>query len=288
VNIADALRATRSRLVGVADHPSFEAELLVASVLQTERARLFARLKDPLREPARALLNRLVEQRRSGCPLSLLRGWKHFRNLTLFVSRGVFIPRYETEVLVEAALQSGSSGIALDLCTGSGPLALSLADEGSFSEVFATDISEGALSLASRNALYNNISNVSFFRGDLFDALPPGSPRFDTIVSNPPYIPTDDLDGLPRSVSDFEPRAALDGGDDGLDVIRRIIQSAPEYMRAGSALIVEIAPFQSPAVTALLRRSGFLDVRVFPDSSMQDRCVRALYPGPGTARGSFA
>lgn len=277
--LAEALRLVQNRLADIADHPSFEAELLLSTALHTDRGRLFARLRDPIDESTRLTLERLVEERRSGAPLSLLRGWKQFRNLTLFVSRGVFIPRYETETLVDAALEWVRTGTALDLGTGSGALALALASEGAFSAVFATDISEDALALASRNALYNNISGVSFFCGDLYSALPAGAHRFNLIVSNPPYIPSRDLPNLPPSILNYEPLLALNGGEDGLDVIRRILISAPNYLAPGGAVVVEIAPFQVEATTALFRQSGFSEVRVFPDATGQDRCIRAIYSG---------
>lgn len=280
MRIADALRIAEERLRGTADHPAFEAEFLLSVALHTDRAHLLARLQEPLNPAVSAALDRLIQNRNTGTPLSLIRGWKRFRNLTLFVSRGVFIPRYETEMLVEVALQHTHNGTALDLGTGSGALAIALASEGRFSRLIATDISEDALALARRNTLFNNVSNVVFYQGDLYSALPEDHPPFDLIVSNPPYIPTGDIAGLPLSVRDFEPRMALDGGTEGLDIIRRIIEGAPAHMRSGAALVLEIAPFQAPTVASLLESAGFQDVRFFMDGTDTTRCVRALIP-PG-------
>ncbi|MHA2620496.1 MAG: peptide chain release factor N(5)-glutamine methyltransferase [bacterium JZ-2024 1] len=283
MKVADALRRTQEKLVGYADLPSYEAEFLVSVALQTDRARLLARLREPLDEKARTALEHLIEARKGGTPLSLLRGWKRFRELTLFVAPGVFIPRYETETLVDVALEHCRTGYALDLGTGAGALAMALAKEGAYHAVYATDISEGALALARRNALYNNVTGILFFRGDLFQALPESTPQFDVIVSNPPYIPRGDLAGLPRSVRDFEPVEALDGGPDGLSIVARIITEAPAFLRAGGALILEIAPFQVASVSRLLEASQFLDVRAFHDGSGLLRCVRGVWHAPRKA-----
>ena len=215
---------------------------------------------------------KLLEKRCTRIPLQYLTGEQEFMGLTFSVNPHVLVPRQDTETLVEQAEKQLSPGKrVLDLCTGSGCILISLLARVPGVSGLGTDISEEALATAERNADRLGVADhAQWARGDLFATV---EGRFDVIVSNPPYIPREDIDGLMPEVADFEPRGALDGGDDGLDFYRRITSEASEYLEAGGRLFLEIGCDQARDVTALMEKAGFVHVATVRDLRGLDRVV---------------
>lgn len=230
----------------------------------------------------------MIARRGMRCPLQHILGSQEFMGLEFYVNEHVLIPRQDTETLVELVLEEQCRGTfekrpaLLDLCTGSGCIAVSLAVKGNFSKVTATDISEEALKVARRNgeALLEGVSDVSFelYRGDLFDALPEDGRRYDVLTSNPPYIPTAVIRTLEPEVRDYEPVLALDGTEDGVYYYRRIAEQAPKYMTQDGMVYLEIGYDQGETVSRLLEEKGYRQIRVCRDLAGKDRVVSARCP----------
>ena len=222
-----------------------------------------------------------VQARAARVPLQYLTGKQDFMGLTFHVDERVLIPRQDTETLVELVLKENTDKKAriLDLCTGSGCIAVSLAVLGGYRKVDAVDISEDALAAAEENGTRLG-GKVRFLKSDLFSALDPEK-KYDIITSNPPYIPTEVLNGLEPEVKDYEPRMALDGSEDGLAFYRRIAVAAPAFLRAGGRIYLEIGYDQGAAVEELLWNNGFARTRVVKDAAGRDRVVCAELPGIG-------
>ena len=227
----------------------------------------------------------MISRRAARIPLQQILGRQEFMGLSFRVNENVLIPRQDTETLAELVLaeQKDPEKKVLDLCTGSGCIAISLAVKGGFTDVTATDLSAEALAVAEQNAEMLLAGApvprryFRLYRGDLFAALPQGS-RYDIIVSNPPYIPSAVIGGLQPEVRDHEPRMALDGAEDGLAFYRRIAAEAPEWMNPGGAIYLEIGCDQAEAVSDLLSEAGFEKIEVFKDLPGLDRVVRAFRP----------
>lgn len=226
----------------------------------------------------------MLRRRQMRCPLQQILGVQEFMGLEFYVNEHVLSPRQDTETLVELVLeeQTDREASVLDLCTGTGCIAVSLAVRGGYRQVTATDLSAEALKTAGKNVEKNGCGEqVRLFEGDLFralDALPEAERRFDIIVSNPPYIPTDVIGTLEPEVRDHEPRMALDGSADGLAVYRRIAAEAAEYLCPDGALYLEIGFDQGESVPALLADQGFREIRVTRDLAGHDRVVSARRP----------
>ena len=222
-----------------------------------------------------------VVARASRVPLQYLTGKQDFMGLTFHVDERVLIPRQDTETLAELVLRENPEKNIrlLDLCTGSGCLAVSLAVLGGYEEVDAGDISPDALEVAEENGRRLG-GNVHFVESDLFSALDPGK-AYDVIVSNPPYIPTEVIEGLEPEVRDYEPRMALDGSGDGLAFYRRLAAEIPSHLKPGGRLYLEIGWDQGESVEALLRENGFEDIEVVRDDAGNCRVVRGKRPGAG-------
>lgn len=222
-----------------------------------------------------------VVARASRVPLQYLTGKQDFMGLTFHVDERVLIPRQDTETLAELVLRENPEENIrlLDLCTGSGCLAVSLAVLGGYEEVDAGDISPDALEVAEENGRRLG-GNVHFVESDLFSALDPGK-AYDVIVSNPPYIPTEVIEGLEPEVRDYEPRMALDGSGDGLAFYRRLAAESPSHLKPGGRLYLEIGWDQGESVEALLRENGFEDIEVVRDDAGNCRVVRGKRPGAG-------
>ncbi|MDO5695427.1 MAG: peptide chain release factor N(5)-glutamine methyltransferase [Eubacteriales bacterium] len=219
------------------------------------------------------VLRRAVARAKSGEPLQYITGIGHFMGLKLAVGPGVLIPRPETELLAHEALRHIRPGqVVLDLCTGSGALAIALA-KAVEADVTATDISETALNTARMNAEKYDVS-IRFMRADFTEGV---DGIFDVIVSNPPYIASRVVDGLEPRVRCFEPRRALDGGADGLAPYRRILSDIGRILRPGGYLLFEIGYDQGPAVGGMMAESGFADVRVKRDWNRLDRVVSGRF-----------
>lgn len=240
----------------------------------------------------------MIAKRASRIPLQQILGSQEFMGLDFFVNEHVLIPRQDTETLVELVLQEqqGPEKKLLDLCTGSGCIAISLAVKGGYRSVTATDLSEEALKVAERNAKMHGFAVVShtetqaapeqaghpfiFCQGDLFTAMPQSEAgTFDIITSNPPYIPTAVIATLEPEVREHEPMMALDGTGDGLKFYRRIAKEAGAWLKPGGAVYLEIGYDQGKTVSELLSEAGFDKVRVVKDLPGKDRVVCGIWPG---------
>jgi len=261
--------------------PGLDASLLLAHILNTDRTKLIAKGTDRISEKKCAEFCELIERRANGECTAYIIGKKEFRGLEFEVNMSVLVPRPETETLVETAIdiiqkntQDNSVINILDLCTGSGAVAISLKNERQACDITATDISPNALNTAIRNAqklLGGNL--IKFFPGDLYDALPCPPPAiYSLIVSNPPYIPSEEIQTLSAEVQN-EPRVALDGGISGLEIIKRIIDKAPEHLQKDGYLLLEADPRQMEQITILLEKKGFIDIQLYGDLSGSQRVI---------------
>jgi release factor glutamine methyltransferase len=263
------------------ENPRLDAELLVAYALGIDRMRVILDANRPLEGAELAKLRDLVKRRRAHEPVAYLRGEREFYGLRFRVDARVLIPRPDTETLVDVALARtrhvSMSMRMLDLCTGSGCVAIAVARQRPTACVFATDVSAGAIEVARDNAQRLGAYNVAFSVGDLY--APVEGRRFDVVTANAPYIATGEIATLQPDVRDFEPRLALDGGPDGLDVVRRIVEGAPAHLVAGGVLALEIGAGQAPATAELLSARGFADVRADRDIARIERVVSGVYGG---------
>lgn len=265
------------------DNPRLQAELLLADVLALKRLDLYLRFDQLLSAAQVDAYREHVRQRLRGVPLQYITGKAGFRNLTLAVDQAALIPRPETEILVEAALEhlrGCEAPQVLDLGCGSGAIALALAQECPAARVKATDISPPALALARRNARQQGLEErVAFCCGDLLAPLQPAG-QFHLIACNPPYVCRGDLDGLEPQVRDYEPRLALDGGEDGLDFHRRLVEQAAPFLAPQGMLVLEVGVGQADEVAGLLQQRGaFAPARIRPDLAGIPRVVSALRSG---------
>lgn len=240
-----------------------EAEILLAYVLGCPRIELYARYGEQPADAERAKFKELITRRVGGWPVAYLVGSRAFYLLTFDVDPAVLIPRSDTETLVLEALKRLKPLTApevLDVGTGSGCIAISLAHQKKDARVTATDVSPDALAVARRNATKCGVADrVTFLQGDLFAALPPGN-TFDLIASNPPYIAQGEFPSLSPDVRDHEPRIALDGGPDGLAFYRRIASGVSPFLKPGGSLLLEIGYTQEAAVRGLLAERPELEV----------------------------
>lgn len=256
----------------ITDYES-DAWLLFSYCVNMNRTKYIMKMKDDAPDCIKQAYDVLLSKRSKGVPVQYLLGTQSFFGYDFFVNENVLIPRADTEVLVNEALkQAGKNAKVLDLCTGSGCIAVSLKLERSDLRVSASDISKEALNVAKLNADYNN-ADIKFYEGDLFGAI---NEKFDVIISNPPYIETEEIDKLERHVKDFEPRTALDGGVNGLDFYERIFKEACDYLTERGAIAVEIGYNQGEAVSSIAGQNGFENIRVIKDLSGLDRVVTAV------------
>lgn len=274
--VLKALRAIEEALAqrGI-ESPRLEAEVFLSRVLGLSRAEIYSRGERELKEGELLALRDMVQRRLQGEPVAYIIGEKEFWSLTLKVSPSCLIPRPSTEVLVEEAI-----GVAralprpmkvLDIGTGCGAIAIALAKELEGAEVWATDISPYALEVARENVLRHGVGpKVRLLRADLF----PDEGGFSLIVSNPPYIPTHELFRLPEEVRDYEPLEALNGGPDGLEVIRRIVSRAGEHLLEGGWLLLEVGEGQAQRVLELMEGAGFEDLGLRRDYAGVERVVK--------------
>ncbi len=257
--------------------PRLDAELLLAHARGCPRIQLYTHFDDVLSAEVRGRMRELVRRRATAEPVAYLVGHREFFSLDFVTRPGVFIPRPETELLVMQVLehlQGRTTPRVLDLCTGTGCIAVAVAVNLPGAQLTAIDASPDALQVAARNAERHQVHNrITLLEGDLFAPLPAGQ-RFDVIVSNPPYVATVDEPTLPPDVRLHEPPAALYAGADGLDVIRRIICDAPRYLAEQGYLLLEFSPEQAEAVQQLLAESGrFENVAVRNDLAQAARIV---------------
>lgn len=233
------------------DSARLDAELLVADALGIDRIGLYLDLNRPLLEAERSAIRPRVARRREREPVAYILGRREFHGRTFRVTPDVLIPRPDTETLVDAALgviPRQSPCTVLDVGTGSGAIAVTIAAERPEASVTATDVSTAALEVAAKNAEVLGVADrIVFERRDLLDP----TARYDFVVSNPPYVASPELDSLEAEVRQYEPRHALAGGTDGLDVIRRLVAAAGEATASGSRLLIEVGAGQAPTVVEL-------------------------------------
>jgi release factor glutamine methyltransferase len=262
---------------GIAE-AKLDARLLLEYVCQTDHSTLLAHPDREISEKEQEEYLQCIARREKREPVAYIIGKWDFMGLTFNVSSDVLIPEQDTEILVEEAMRFCEDGMrVLDLCTGSGCIALSILNYTNDTKAVGTDISEAALKMAMKNASdLGKEDRTEFIKTDLFPEESMG--KFDLIVSNPPYIASAVIETLAPEVKDYEPRLALDGDEDGLVFYRRIIDNAPKYLFSSGYLILEIGYDQAEAVKGLLEEKGhYHDIEVIQDYSGNDRVVRACY-----------
>ncbi|GBD96481.1 MAG TPA: peptide chain release factor N(5)-glutamine methyltransferase [Nitrospirae bacterium] len=284
-----------------------EAGLLIMKGLNIDMTGLY-RDNPELNDRQKKAIGEMAARRGRREPLQYIVGCTYFLRLKLVVGTGVLIPRPETELMAEYAVEmirtqnaeyrtqnselrtqilqpeqrstvNGQRSTILDLCTGSGCLALALAGEFPDAQVYGTDISETALNYSKKNAEINEIKNATFFKGHLFEPLNTEIPEqlFDFIISNPPYIRTDDIKGLQPEIRDWEPVGALDGGQDGLDYYREIIPAARRFLKDRGMLMFELGAGCANHVAYMMNEAGYTDVKVRKDYAGIERIIQVRW-----------
>lgn len=251
-----------------------EAEILLAHVLEKNRVYLYANYDEPVNQAEREKYRTLIKRRTAGEPLAYIVGYKEFMSLAFRVSPDVLIPRPDTEILVETAINiAGYDQInrICDVGTGSGAIAISLAVYLPARSIYATDLSPAALHIARDNARLHNVA-VDFREGDLLEPVEYELPM-DMVTANLPYIPPAEIERLEVGVRDWEPRLALAATGDGLDIYRRLVPQVQKLLRAGGYLLWEIDPRQAGPARDMLK--GFEEIEILKDGAGRDRLVKA-------------
>ena len=254
------------------DEAELDAGYILEYITGLNSAQYFIHSEDIIEKNKAEEFFRLIERRSKRIPLSYVIGTRDFFGLTFKVDENVLIPEQETELLVEEVIKYSEGKSVLDMCTGSGCIAISIALFGKPSKVAASDISEKALEVARENAKSLKSGEISFIQGDMFENV---TDKFDIIVSNPPYIETGEIDELMPEVRDYIPRLALDGDIDGLKFYRIISKEAVKKLNKNGRIFYEIGYNQSRAVASILLENGFTDVKIMKDYSGLDRLVMA-------------
>jgi release factor glutamine methyltransferase len=266
------------------ESPRLSAEILLAEVLDLARIELYTNFDRPVAPNLLERLRAMVKRASAGEPVAYIVGRTEFYSLSMAVGPSCVIPRPETELLVERAIEflrdRGGPQLVCDLCTGSGCVAVAIAKNVAAARVIATDICDGALAAAARNTARHGISDrVNLLKGDLFEPVLPrlDTEKFDLVVANPPYVSSGRFETLEPVVRKHEPRPGLDGGEDGLDVIRRIVADSPAFLKEAAALMLEIGHGHGQAVRRLMETSGpFERVEIHKDFAGIDRVVVAV------------
>jgi release factor glutamine methyltransferase len=299
MTVTEALAAGTRRLAAARiPTPHLDAALLLAEILHTDKAGIIIHGPETVPEDVFLRFQQLLGRRLAGESSAYILGKKEFFGLEFTVGPGVLVPRPETEILVEAALDLLSADYAalplpcsvLDLCTGSGAVAIALKHKMPELEVWAADISGAALEIAVFNAARLLPGRtIHFLQGDLFDKpkkFPPPlftdysslpASRYSLIVSNPPYVDSAEIETLAMEVR-REPRLALDGGKDGLDLIRRVISEAPGHLEIPGWIVLEADPRQMDSIIGILGNNGFSGIKVYKDLSGQPRVIEGKIP----------
>jgi len=276
------------------DSPRLSAELLLSYVLGLKRIELYTQFNKIVEQEQLTQLRELVKCAAGHEPIAYLTGKKEFYSLELEITKDCLIPRPETELLVERAIEflrtRGGEQSVCDLCTGCGCIAVSIARNFADCRIVATDISDAALEVAARNVKQYGLDNrVKLLQGDLFEPIIAGLPvqrsvsevgdpaKFDLIVCNPPYVSEPEFEKLAKNVRDFEPRQALAAGVDGLDIIKRLIANANQHLKPAAALMLEIGNEQGEAVRRMLEDTGRFDtIKIEKDYQKLDRLAIAV------------
>ncbi|KOR29965.1 hypothetical protein TI03_00840 [Achromatium sp. WMS1] len=264
-------------LISKGGNPRLEAELLLCAVLNRPRSYLATWPERPLSVSQKAAYNKLVQRRKNGEPIAYILGYKDFWTIKLHTTKDVLIPRPETELLVEIALQLHPTNKALeilDLGTGSGAIALALATERPTWRIHATDIAKAALAITSYNAQMLN-QPIQIHLGNWYTALP-SQLRFDLIISNPPYIAENDPH-LTQGDLAWEPQQALIAGIDGLEALRTLCNQCTQYLKPGGTILLEHGYNQAVAVRTLLQRAGLTNIQTWRDLIRYERVTGALF-----------
>ena len=265
------------------DSPRLSAELILCHVLKMQRIELYMHFEKRIDQTKLTELRSYVKRAAEHEPIAYLVGLTEFYSMEIKVSNATLIPRPETELLVERAIEYLRSldkpRYFCDLCTGSGCIAIAVANGVSGSEVLATDISKDALEIASDNITFHNqTEQIKLLCGDLFDPIKKelNNKQFDLIISNPPYIAEDEYESLDKNVKDFEPKTALIAGAEGLDFYKRIIDESPNYLKPNAKLMMEIGYKQGKPIVDILDTSGkFTNITIEKDFAQNDRIVTA-------------
>jgi release factor glutamine methyltransferase len=267
------------------DNPRLCAETLLAHQLNTTRIKLYLDFDQPLNQTDITNYRSLIRRRVNREPTQHITGIQEFRSLEFMVGSHALIPRPETEILVEQVLSVCHNRISmeetfpaiLDLGTGSGAIAVSLARELQGAAIWSSDISREALTLARINSKKHAVSDrIVFIQGDLFQPFSNNNLKLDIIVCNPPYVASEDYDSLPPEVRDYEPRLALDGHEGGTFFIEKIITEAPAYLKPGGWVLIEMDPGQTSKALNMIQETGcYEEKRCIKDYAQKDRVVMA-------------
>lgn len=260
------------------DAPRLTAEMLLAHVLNVQRIELYMQFEKPVDKDKLDILRGMVKDVGNHKPVAYIIGHTEFYSLKINVGQGCLIPRPETEMLVQRAVEfireRGAVSV-LDVCTGSGCIAVAIGRSCPGVRVLASDVSGKALGIAKSNIELHSLANVELVESDLFERI---EGKFDLVVSNPPYIKTDEIAKLDRNVAEYEPGLALDGGADGLDVYRNMSKVLADYLKKDGMVILEIGYDQGASVPKLLEDEAFIDVRAHKDFAGNYRMVTAIAP----------
>lgn len=279
LKVQEAIKEATEQLKDMSETASLDAEMLFCHLMQWDRVKLILNKQEELAPKTYDAFKHLVQLRWLGKPVQYIIGTQEFMGLPFEVNENVLIPRADTETLIEEVLTllkgKGPMRI-LDIGTGSGAIPIALAYYLENALLWTVDISSEASAVARKNAILNNVEkSIRFLVGDLYaplDAL--DSPvLFDMIISNPPYIPTRDIETLQVEVAQHEPRLALDGGEDGLDFYRRLVKDALKHLKDDGIMAFEIGYDQAEAVRSLLSNQGFKKIEVIKDLAGKDRVV---------------
>jgi release factor glutamine methyltransferase len=265
------------------DSPRLSAELLLSHVLGLKRIELYTQYNKPVAGQELEKLRELVKRAGGHEPIAYLVGKTEFYSMEIIVTPDCMIPRPETELLVQRAIEflrtrSGTQFVC-DLCTGSGCIAVAVAKNYPNARIIATDICDAALAVAAKNIEKHQLQDkIKLLSGDLFDPIIPQLDvgKFDLIVCNPPYVSSSEYEKLDTNVKDYEPRLALFAGDDGMDIYRRIMEKVDQFLKSDAALIIEIGYGQGQAVKEMLEQTGsFSEIKIEKDFHNNDRIVTA-------------
>jgi release factor glutamine methyltransferase len=266
--------------------PRLDAEILLAHSMHCERIMLYTRFDEIVSEADRLQFRELIKQRASGCPVAYLVGFKEFYSLRFDVSEHVLIPRPETEFVVIAVLDivkeyfnSDTNGQSIpchvvDVGTGSGAIAITLATELSLIEVTAVDLSTAALEVARKNAIGHEVNDrIEFIEQDLLEGA--SDTKFDIVVSNPPYVTSEEYEALSRNVREYEPKLALESGPTGMECYQRLVPQAAARLNDGGWLVLETSPMLMEQLKTLVSETGFGEIATVADLAGHQRILTA-------------
>lgn len=280
VTINQALQMGINRIEKITETPLLDAQILLSRTLGMERLRLIIDQREQVSEESLSKYMKLIDERAMGRPVQYIIGSQEFMGLEFYVDERVLIPRGDTEVLVEKIIDdySGATVRFAEVGTGSGAIAISLVKLLDGAMGTTLDISDDAIEVATINMERIEVSDrLKIVKSDVFSALDVEEGSLDFIVSNPPYIPSKVIDELHIRVKGFEPHLALDGGDDGLDFYRQIVEEAPKYLKDGGAVYFEVGHDQGDDVGKLFEEKGYSCVEKIKDLQGFDRVIKGIF-----------